>query len=101
MAKKSLYPLTEPMFYVLMCFHRGDMCGTEISEYVKTLTLGRVKLGPGTLYTILNTFQTETVILKKASEGRRITYSITDKGEQLYQDELGRLRMCLADADGE
>lgn len=98
MAKKALYPLTEPMFYVLLCLHRGDMCGTEISEYVRTLTRDRVRLGPGTLYTILSTFQSENVIEKTASAGRRITYSITDRGEQLYQDELCRLRMCVADA---
>ena len=99
MAKKSLYPLTEPMFYVLMCFHRGAMCGTEIAEYVRTLTGGRVNLGPGTLYTILSTYQSENVIEKVSSEGRKITYSITEKGEELYADELARLKACLADAE--
>ena len=99
MAKKSLYPLTEPMFYVLMCFHRGDMCGTEIAEYVRGLTNGRVSLGPGTLYTILSTYQSEKVIEKVSSEGRRITYSITEKGEKLYLDEIARLKKCLHDAE--
>ena len=59
MAKKSLEPLTEPMFYILLCFHRSDMCGTEISSYVNDLTDGRVKLGPGTLYSLLSLFQAE------------------------------------------
>ena len=63
MAKKSLYPLTEPMYYVLMCFHRGEKCGTEIAEYVRTLTGDRVHLGPGTLYTILSTFQCDRLSL--------------------------------------
>ena len=99
MAKKSLYPLTEPMFYVLMCFHRGDMCGTEIAEYVRGLTNGRVSLGPGTLYTILSTYQSENVIEKVSSEGRRITYSITEKGRQLFNDELVRLKACIKDAE--
>lgn len=99
MAKKSLYPLTEPMFYVLMCFYRGDMCGTEIAEYVRAQTAGRVSLGPGTLYTILSTYQSENVIEKVSSEGRRITYSITEKGRQLFNDELVRLKACIKDAE--
>lgn len=99
MAKKSLYPLTEPMYYVLMCFHRSDMCGTEIADYVRTLTGDRVHLGPGTLYTILSTFQSESVIEKVSSQGRKITYRITEKGEKLYQNELARLRACLRDAE--
>lgn len=99
MAKKPLYPLTEPMFYVLLCFHRGVMSGTEISDYVKKLTSGRVGLGPGTLYTILGAFQAENVIEKTGSEGRRISYRITEKGERLFQEEVDRMRKCLADAD--
>ena len=82
MAKKSLEPLTEPMFYILLCFHRSDMCGTEISSYVNDLTDGRVKLG----------------IKKLPPDGRRISYSITERGEQLYQDEIRRLEACLSDA---
>ena len=43
--------LTEPMFYVLMSFLRSEMCGIEITEFVARKTHGRVRLGPGTLYT--------------------------------------------------
>ena len=55
MAGKERGPLTEPMFYVLMSFLRRDMCGTEITEFVERRTRGRVRLGPGTLYTLLAT----------------------------------------------
>ena len=98
MAKKSLEPLTEPMFYILLCFHRSDMCGAEISSYVNDLTDGRVKLGPGTLYSLLSLFQAEDLIKKLPPDGRRISYSITERGEQLYQDEIRRLEACLIDA---
>ncbi len=101
MAKKSLYPLTESMFYVLLCFCRNDMCGTDIAEYVRKVTSGRIILGPGTLYSILSTFQNEKIIEKISVDGRRITYSITDKGRELYQSELARLKMCLQDAESE
>ena len=98
MGKKTLEPITESMFYVLLCLHNKNMYGTEIAECVRGLTDDRVKLGPGTLYSILSTFETESVISKYSQEGRRITYSITDKGEALYQDELQRLRKCLWDS---
>ena len=98
MGKKALEPITESMYYVLMCLHSRNMYGTEIAELVRKITDDRVKLGPGTLYSILSTFETEGVIDKFSQEGRRITYQITDKGEKIYQDELQRLRKCLWDA---
>ena len=54
--------LTESMFYVLMSFLRGQMCGIEITEFVERKTNGRVRLGPGTLYTLLGKFQEEGLI---------------------------------------
>ena len=98
MGKKSLEPITESMFYVLLCLHNKNMYGTEMAELVRKITDDRVKLGPGTLYSILSTFETEGVINKFSQEGRRITYQITERGEQLYQDELQRMRKCLWDA---
>lgn len=98
MGKKSLEPITESMFYVLLCLHNKNMYGTEMAELVRKITDDRVKLGPGTLYSILSTFETEGVISKYSQEGRRITYQITERGEQLYQDELQRMRKCLWDA---
>ena len=101
MARKALETLTETMFYVLMSFNRQDMCGTEIACYVNILTDGRVSMGPGTLYTILSNFQNEGLIEKVDSQGRKITYAITDKGRKVYNDEINRLKTCLADAEKE
>lgn len=99
MAKKSLEPLTEPMFYVLMCLFRENMYGTEITNYVQELTEKRISLGPGTLYSILSVFQSEKLIEKCNSDGRRIVYAITDKGRQIYQNELSRLKKCIEDSN--
>ena len=68
MGKKALEPITESMFYVLMCLHNRNMYGTEIADLVRKLTDDSVKLGPGTLYAILSTFETESVILKFSQE---------------------------------
>ena len=93
--------LTEPMFYVLMAFLRGDRCGIEINEFLKRKTGGRVRLGPGTLYTILGKFQEERLIQEIAVEGRKRTYRLTEKGRAAYEEEVARLRACLADAQQE
>lgn len=100
MAKKSLQPLTESMFYVLLAFHKQDMCGAEISDFVQELTSRRVKLGPGTLYSILSLFQDEKLIKKVGAEGRRVTYSLTASGEKIYEEEITRLQAMLEDALG-
>ena len=34
--------LTEPMYYVLMSFLHGEMCGIEITDFVAQKTAGRV-----------------------------------------------------------
>ena len=101
MGGNSRGPLTEPMFYVLMSFLRRDMCGTEITEFVERKTRGRVKLGPGTLYTLLGKFQDEKLIQETEVDGRKRTYRITPKGRAVYQEEVDRLRSCLMDAEEE
>ena len=98
MGKKALEPITESMFYVLLCLHTRNMYGTEIANLVRKLTGGRVQLGPGTLYSILSTFEAEDVIVRAQQQGRRITYQITENGEQLYRGELARMKTCLQDA---
>ena len=59
------------MFYVLMSFMGKEMCGIEIAEFVERKTKGRVRLGPGTLYTILGKFEEEHFIEEIQVEGRK------------------------------
>lgn len=99
MGGKGRGPLTEPMFYVLMAFLQGEMCGIDIAAFVEKKTRGRVKLGPGTLYTLLSKFQDEKLIEETEVEGRKRTYRLTSKGRAAYQEEVERLRACLRDAD--
>lgn len=101
MGGKGRGPLTEPMFYVLMSFLKQDMCGTEITDFVERRTGGRVRLGPGTLYTLLGKFQDEKLIEETEVDGRKRTYHLTAKGRSIYREELERLRQCVQDADEE
>ena len=101
MAREPLRVLTEPMFYVLLSLLRQERCGTEIVQFVDDTTASRVPMGPGTLYTILAKFQEEGLIRETAVEGRKRTYRITERGRALYREELGRLRLCVADGERE
>ena len=101
MSKRPLEALTETMFYVLMSFRKRDLCGAEIADFVERKTCDRVRLGPGTLYTILGKFEEEGLLKEVAVEGRKRTYQLTDQGRALYQEEVARLRACVADADSE
>lgn len=101
MSGKERGPLTEPMFYILMSFLKREMCGIEITAFVEQKTCGRVRLGPGTLYTILGKFLDEKYIVETQVEGRKRTYRLTEKGRTAYAEELQRLRECIADAEEE
>lgn len=99
MGGKERGALTEPMFYVLMSFLHQEMCGIEITEFVEKRTGGRLRLGPGTLYTLLGKFQEERLIEETRTEGRKRTYRLTDKGRRAYLEELERLRTCIRDGE--
>lgn len=91
--------LTEAMFYTLMVLSLRDVCGTEIAAAVEERTRGRVRLGPGTLYTILGRFLEEEFIQETEVQGRKRTYRITEFGRRAYAAELERLRQCISDAE--
>jgi len=99
MPKKAMVILTEAMFYVLMAFQTGEMCGIDIAEFVDEHTDGRVKIGPATLYTILGKFENEKYVKEINVDGRKRTYKITAKGTEAYQSEILRLKQCITDAE--
>ena len=101
MPRRAMEILTESMFYVLMAFQDGPLCGIDAAAWIETRTRGRVRLGPATLYTILSKFEKEKLIREIQVEGRRRTYRLTEKGQAAYDRELRRLRLCVADAERE
>ena len=98
MPRKALEELTESMFYVLMVFCRGPLCGVDAATAIARKTRGRVRLGPATLYTILAKFEKEGYLREVQLEGRKRTYCITEAGRAAYEAELERLQHCIADA---
>ena len=96
MARDKFGTLTEQMFYILLALDQAS-CGVDIMERIRSLTAGRVTLGPGTLYALLADFQKAGYIAETAVEGRRRSYQITPKGRDLLAAEQRRLRQMTAD----
>ncbi len=61
------------MFYILLCLSR-EKCGMDIMEEIPGLTGGRVRVGPGTLYNLLEQFAEAGLIRQTRAEGRRRLY---------------------------
>ena len=96
MPKIQLKTLTEQMYYVLLAL-RKERYGVEITEYILDLTNGRIKLGPGTLYAMLSKFLEEKMIREVNSEGRKRSYIITSKGQQMLDEEYRKLLLMIED----
>jgi len=96
MAREQFQNLTEPMYYILMALMK-ERCGVDIMEAVYKISKGRVKVGPGTLYTLLDKFQKEDMIKETEVQGRRKSYIITDKGKDMLLAEYIRLITMVND----
>ncbi len=96
MARMKFHTLTEQMFYALLCL-KQECCGMDILDRVPAMTAGRVKIGSGTLYTLLEQFLEAEMIRQTVVEGRRRSYVLTDKGRAMLEAECARLEAQLAD----
>jgi len=58
------------MFYILLCLNE-ECCGIDIMDKVLQMTDGRVKVGSGTLYNLLEQFMESGMIILTKAQGRR------------------------------
>ena len=100
MPRERFQTLTEQMFYILLCL-RQECCGTDIMACVSALTNGRVAVGPGTLYNLLESFVQAGYIAETKVEGRKRSYLITEAGQTALEDEYRRLRILAADYEAQ
>ena len=96
MPRAKFQTLTEQMFYVLLCLD-SERWGTEIMDLVPAMTQGRVRIGSGTLYHLLEQFLQAGMIALTREEGRRRCYRLTPKGRAALEAEYQRL--CAQAAD--
>jgi len=88
--------LTEQMFYVLLCL-TVECYGMDILDRVPAMTDGRVSVGSGTLYNLLEQFLEEGMITETKVEGRRRSYILTDKGREMLDKEYMRIQAQAMD----
>lgn len=96
MAREKFQTLTEQMFYILLCL-QTECYGADIMQQVRDRTHGRVSVGPGTLYNLLENFVTAKMIIETKVEGRKRCYLITDNGLQVLEAEYQRLQILITD----
>ena len=96
MPRPKFQTLTEQMFYVLLCL-KEDMCGMDILDRVPAMTQGRVHVGSGTLYNLLEQFVAMGFIRETGAFGRKRTYRLTRHGEEILEKEYQRILLQAQD----
>ena len=96
MPREKFHTLTEQMCYILLCL-RQEQCGMDILDRVPEMTGGRVNVGSGTLYNLLEQFAQAGMIRETKVEGRKKSYILTQKGAVTLREEFARLRKQAAD----
>lgn len=91
MAREKYQTLTEQMFYILICLTQ-ESCGVDIMKKAEELTNGRVIIGPGTLYSLLDKFVKEKIIIETKTENRKKNYVITKLGTEMLEKEYLRVK---------
>ena len=69
----------------------------DIMEEVSRITDGRVSVGPGTLYNLLEQFLKAGMIRETKVEGRKKSYIMTQKGAAALREECERIQRQTAD----
>lgn len=89
--QKKYCPMTETIFYTLLALLTPNH-GYGIMKFVRELTDGRIKMGTGTLYTMLGRLVEDKMITVVSEEEGKKTYRITDDGKILLMQEEERLK---------
>jgi len=89
------FPLSEPVFLVLLSLAEQPRHGYSILKDVESLSGGRVQLSTGTLYGALQRLLGDGWI-QRIEEGEtprdRRTYKLTSRGRRNLQMEIERMR---------
>jgi DNA-binding PadR family transcriptional regulator len=102
MPKKKLNPLPSAAFQILLSLADEDLHGYAIMRQVEEQTCGRMRLGPGTLYSSIQGLLEEKLIAEvdlredeKLGHERRRYYRLTSAGRKLARSEAERLADLL------
>lgn len=96
MPKLKLNPLPSAAFQILLALAEGDLHGYAIMRLVEEQTGGRMRLGPGTLYSSIQTLLEEKLIEEiQSGDERRRLYRLTGAGRKVAKAEADRMAHIL------
>ena len=102
MPKQKLNPLPSAAFQIMLALAGEDLHGYGIMRQVAQQTDGRIRLGPGTLYSSIQTLLDAKLIAEiepREDAGlrneRRRYYRLTSAGRKLARSEAERLADLL------
>jgi DNA-binding PadR family transcriptional regulator len=102
MPKRKLDPLPSTAFQILLSLTDEDLHGYGIMRQVEEQSGGRMRLGPGTLYSSIQSLLEEKLIEEtdanadgKPGSERRRYYRLTSLGRRLVRSEAERLAELL------
>jgi DNA-binding PadR family transcriptional regulator len=102
MPKQKLNPMPSAAFQILLALVGEDLHGYAIMRRVAQQTDGRLRLGPGTLYSSIRTLSEQKLIEELAArkdsqhgDERRRYYRLTAAGEKCLRSEAQRLAELL------
>lgn len=102
MPKQKLNPLPSAAFQILLSLAEQDLHGYAIMRQVEEQTGGRMRLGPGTLYSSIQALLDERLIEEVHLSGdrepgheRRRYYRLSAAGRRLARSEAERLADLL------
>jgi DNA-binding PadR family transcriptional regulator len=109
MPKRKLDPLPAAAFHILLSLSGHDLHGYAIMRQVEEQTAGKVRLGPGTLYSSIQALLEEGLIeeietvqaaaedgaISNSPKDRRRLYRLTASGRKVARTEAERLADIL------
>ena len=102
MPKQKINPVPSAAFQILLALVDEDLHGYGIMRQVEEQTDGRVRLGPGTLYSSIQTLlegklieQVDVRTDSRLGQERRRYYRLTSAGGKLVRSEAERLADLL------
>jgi DNA-binding PadR family transcriptional regulator len=102
MPKRKLDPLPAAAFQILLSLADGDLHGYAIMRQVEAQTGGRLRLGPGTLYSSIQSLLEEKLIEEvgrpedsESHQERRRYYRLTTDGRKLARSEAEKMADLL------
>ena len=92
---KTVPPLKPAAFYILLVLGAGAMHGYAMMQEITTITEGKIRIGPGTLYRTINQLLTDGLIEETGiplppsdDDERRRYYQLTELGQYVVRAEL-------------